>query len=197
MQQIGEQTPGNSLSPKSMSFQPLPLHKADDTMLPNRWTTKTGSFSRNSNASVWTLLKAVLQSTALRLLVATGVCWLVAYNVFKYRLFWREPHSAFFDKTTVYGMCSRWRCRCTALLCDIRLCLPSDLGYSEQRLQQGDELLQKAINEPAWSPALSTGGPVICAAIATVKRQIQYLNGSIGTMLGTYFIAAMVVWDIH
>jgi hypothetical protein len=114
------------------------------------------------STSLRSFTKAVLQSAAFRILVATGIAWIIVFSYFKHVLFWREPHSAFFNPETVY-----------------------DFHYSTERLKTSDIFIDSADNDPNFSATLATDAPVLCASIGTVKRKINFLNGTVGTMIAT------------
>ena len=102
--------------------------------------------------------RAVLKSTAGRVLLCTAIVWLFAFFYCKHTL-WRDPHSAFFDDSAVY-----------------------DLHYSHERQVEANGFLAKA--EANSVQHQSSADPVICAGIATVKRdEVQYLNGTLGSLL--------------
>jgi hypothetical protein len=102
------------------------------------------------------LYNAATQTPSGRFLLFTIVIWLLNF-VYCKRRFWRDPHSAFFDSSTVYNQ-----------------------GYSIVRAQEALDFLES----PSSSTYTTASDPVICAGIVTVKRKhVQYLNTTIGTML--------------
>ncbi|CAD0101450.1 unnamed protein product [Aureobasidium mustum] len=101
-------------------------------------------------------LSTAARTPAGRALGLTVVLWLITFFYCKHK-FWRDPHSAFFDSSTVY-----------------------DQGYSNVRSQEGLNFLSQA--KPMID--IPSPDPVICAGIVTVRRNpIQYLNKTIGSML--------------
>lgn len=106
------------------------------------------------------LLQAASRTSAGRLLGCTAILWLLAFFYCKHR-FWRDPHSAFFDSSTVY-----------------------DLRYSRLRQMEAVKYVNDANLNRNLRPHLPSPNPVICAAFVTVRREpIQYLNESIGSLL--------------
>ncbi|KAK6002037.1 hypothetical protein QM012_002527 [Aureobasidium pullulans] len=101
-------------------------------------------------------LDRAARTPAGRALGLTAVLWLLALFYCKHK-FWRDPHSAFFDSSTVY-----------------------DQGYSLVRSEEGLQFLSAASSRADESSL----DPVICAGIVTVRRDpVQYLNKTIGSML--------------
>jgi len=102
------------------------------------------------------LYNTVTKTPSGRVLLFTTTIWLLSF-VYCKKKFWRDPHSAFFDSSTVY-----------------------DQGYSSVRGQQAMDFL-----DSPWSPTYTTSlDPVICAGIVTARRSnVQYLNTTVGSML--------------
>ena len=107
------------------------------------------------------LARSLATRSAARALLVTLIVYFFAFQYCKYRL-WRDPHSAFFNSDHVY-----------------------DFVYSDYRKSEAESFVRAAnstIN--AESRFLAGNDPVVCAAYATVKRpQLQYLTGSVGSML--------------
>lgn len=103
--------------------------------------------------------RAFFRTSAGRVLAATIACWIVAFVFCKYQ-FWRDPHSTFFDSSAVYEM-----------------------KYTTTREAEAKTLLDSA--EIGSSPPREiSANPVICAGVISVKRkEIQYLNGTVGSLL--------------
>lgn len=102
------------------------------------------------------LYNAATRTPPGRLLLFTTTIWLLSF-VYCKKKFWRDPHSAFFDSSTVY-----------------------DQGYSSLRSQEAQDFLET----PLPPKHTTTLDPVICAGIVTVRRSnAQYLNTTVGTML--------------
>jgi hypothetical protein len=102
------------------------------------------------------LYNAAIQTPSGRLLLFTIVISLLSL-VYRKRRFWRDPHSAFFDSSTVYNQ-----------------------GYSIVRAQEALDFLDSPFSYTRTTPS----DPVICAGIVTVRcKHVQYLNTTIGTML--------------
>lgn len=96
-----------------------------------------------------------------KLLLAAGAVYLLAFQYCRIR-FWRDPHSAFFDIRDVF----EWK-------------------YSLVREHQANHFIS-LYNAPsgADNPVLVKNPPVICAALATVKRnKDDYLAATVGSML--------------
>lgn len=107
------------------------------------------------------VVRSLATKSAVRALFVTLIVYFFAFQYCKYRL-WRDPHSAFFNSDHVY-----------------------DFAYSIYRKEQAENSIRAAnstINEQ--SSFLRGDDPVVCAAYATVKRpELQYLTGSVGSML--------------
>jgi hypothetical protein len=102
------------------------------------------------------LYNAVTKTPFGRVLLFTTIIWLLTFAYCK-KHFWRDPHSAFFDSSTVYKQ-----------------------GYSSVRGQEALDFLESSSS----STRTISSDPVICAAVVTVRRDnVQYLNTTIGTML--------------
>ncbi|RDW82956.1 transmembrane protein [Coleophoma crateriformis] len=100
----------------------------------------------------------LLTSLVGRALIVSVACWLVAFQYCRYA-FWRNPHSAFFQSEHVY-----------------------DLQYSNYRKQQALEYI--ADNGAEDTPQHNLASPPeVCAAFVTVKREIQYVEAAIGSLL--------------
>ncbi|KAF2156388.1 hypothetical protein K461DRAFT_275493 [Myriangium duriaei CBS 260.36] len=116
----------------------------------------------HDSGSVSATALGLANSTAGRVLACTALLWLIAFATFRQTL-WRDPHTAFFQDDKVY-----------------------DLGYSLVRQEQARSFVHDA---DRGSPALleidrdRVGPPVVCAAVTTFKRDKQYLNETIGSML--------------
>ncbi|KEQ68079.1 hypothetical protein M436DRAFT_68450 [Aureobasidium namibiae CBS 147.97] len=102
------------------------------------------------------LYSAMTETPSGRVLLFTTTIWLLSL-VYCKRRYWRDPHSAFFDSSTVY-----------------------DQGYSSVREQEGMDFLGNS-SSPTYTTSLN---PVICAGIATVRRSnVQYVNTTVSSML--------------
>jgi hypothetical protein len=102
------------------------------------------------------LYNATIQTPSGRLLLFNMMIWLLSF-VYCKRMFWRDPHSAFFDSSTVYNQ-----------------------GYSIVRAQEALDFLDSPFSPTRTTPS----DPVLCAGIVTLRRKhVQYLNTTIGTML--------------
>jgi len=102
------------------------------------------------------------RSPSVRAFAISALIWVTAF--FACRLiFWRNPHSAFFQSETIY-----------------------ELGYSRTRADQALELVRQA-NGTLLKATERKGArrdPIICAAIVTVKREpVQYLAEMVGSLL--------------
>ncbi|KAL3423007.1 hypothetical protein PVAG01_04753 [Phlyctema vagabunda] len=100
----------------------------------------------------------LLLSPAGRVLILSTTCWLAAFVFCRYE-YSRDPHSAFFKSEHVY-----------------------DLKYSNFREQQATRFLSAA-TERNTSDHVLKEPPEICAAFVTVKRDIQYIDAAIGSLL--------------
>jgi hypothetical protein len=107
------------------------------------------------------LIRTLATKSAARALLVTLLIYFFAFQYCKYRL-WRDPHSAFFNSDHVY-----------------------DFVYSDYRKTEAESFVRAANHTVnAQSRFLAGDDPVVCAAYATVKRpELQYLTGSVGSML--------------
>ena len=107
-------------------------------------------------------LLRLLQQPAAKVLVAAGLVYLLAFEYCSLR-FWRDPHSAFFDIRNVF-----------------------DWKYSLVRQRQALNFTS-ASNvsvESETDVVKSRESPLMCAALATVKREnADYFEASVGSML--------------
>ncbi|TVY83714.1 Transmembrane protein [Lachnellula suecica] len=104
-------------------------------------------------------LKCLLCSSAGKALVASAICWILAFQYCRLR-YWREPHSAFFQSEHVY-----------------------DLQYSKFREGQAHKFIETA-RDPNMVLGKALPDAEICAAFVTVKRESkQYIDDAIGSML--------------
>jgi hypothetical protein len=103
----------------------------------------------------------LLKQQAIKALLLAVIVYLLAFQYCRAR-FWRDPHSAFFDERNVYD----WR-------------------YSLVREHQANHFLSLYDAPSGGNDAvLSKDKPLICAALATVKRdKDDYFGATIGSML--------------
>ncbi|RAL10646.1 uncharacterized protein BO97DRAFT_406889 [Aspergillus homomorphus CBS 101889] len=106
-------------------------------------------------------VRKLRRSSAINVLLASVLLWLIAYAYCRVR-FWRDPHSAFFNDRHVY----EWR-------------------YSLYREHQGRRLITThntlSDNSPTYTKAGSD--PLVCASFLTVRRDEDYLEASVGSLL--------------
>lgn len=104
-------------------------------------------------------IRTFFKTSAGRILASTIACWLVAFIFCKYQ-FWRDPHSTFFDSSAAY-----------------------DMKYTSVRQAEAKMLIDSTAIQSNLSHKTSTN-PVMCAAVISVKRkEIQYLNETVGSLL--------------
>lgn len=108
------------------------------------------------------LVRSLLQQPAVKVLIAAGFVYLLAFQYCRAQ-YWRDPHSAFFDIRNVF----EWK-------------------YSLAREHQARHLTS-VYNAPSDAPPDAVKGrdpPLMCAAMATVKRdKDDYFEASVGSML--------------
>ncbi|KAJ5353042.1 hypothetical protein N7452_002016 [Penicillium brevicompactum] len=106
-------------------------------------------------------VQLLLKQPAVRLLLVASFIYLLAFQYCRIH-FWRDPHSAFFDDRDVY-----------------------DWKYSLLREHQANHFLSLYDAPSGGSDVVSSeGDPLVCAALATVRRnKDDYLGATIGSML--------------
>lgn len=102
-----------------------------------------------------------LSARAVKVLFSCVLLWLVAFQYCR-QLFWRDPHSAFFDDRQVYN-----------------------LKYSLYREREAQHFIMQhnSLREPT-EPVKGAPNPMLCASFVTVGRPSDnYFDPSIGSLL--------------
>jgi hypothetical protein len=108
------------------------------------------------------VLLHLLKQPAAKLLLIAGFVYLLAFQYCRIR-FWRDPHSAFFDIRNVF----EWK-------------------YSLLREHQAQHFtsVYNAPSDSGVDDKFGTDHPLMCAALATVKRdKDDYFEATVGSLL--------------